>query len=332
MPQRSVWFPPEGPDFDVVVYSEIQLARNLAIIPFTHRMGPSDGIELRKQVERAFQEQDALYHLLDGEAMTEPSQECYRFRGYFAPEPAPPVAVIHDSSNSFVRLGAEDHLEVSARAGGFELHDARSRCDHIDTLLERDLDYAVSLQLGYLGPDIRRVGSGLSAAVYLHLSALEQSDAAGAMASSDGESYSLEHTGGLYRVVRRAAAGESEETTLSALADYAQRLVHYEREARDELIRHHGDAVSEAGHRALGTVLHAQRLDALEAAELFNVLRFAVAAGGVQTVPLSVVTELLLMSHDSQVAAMTEHDGASLDERRARLIKEIYRDRTGTGE
>ncbi|MEX2445304.1 MAG: hypothetical protein WD492_17025 [Alkalispirochaeta sp.] len=331
-PQRSLWFLPEGPDFDVVVHSEIQLARNLAMIPFPHRMGPSDAVELRKQVERAFQEQDETYHLLDGETVSESSRACYRFRGYFAPEPAPPVAVIHETTKSFVRLSGEDHLEVCARAGGFELHNPRERCDHIDTLLERDLDYAVSLQLGYLGPDIRRVGSGLSAAVYLHLSALEQSDAAGAMDTEKADSYSMERMGGLYRVSYRAEAGETEEATLAALADYARRLLHYEREARNELVQHHGDAVAEAGHRALGTLLHAQRLDASESAELFNVLRFAVAVGGVQEISLAVATELLLMSHDSQVAAMTEDDGSTLDVRRARLIKELYRSRTGTGE
>ncbi|MFO8043069.1 MAG: hypothetical protein R6U25_07705 [Alkalispirochaeta sp.] len=331
-PQRSLWFPPEGPDFDVVVLSEIRLTRNLAMIPFPHRMGSSDVVELRKQVERAFQEQDETYQLLDGEALSEPLRAAYRFRGYFAPEPAPPLAVIHESTSSFVRLGDEDHLEVSARAGGFELQDPRERCDHIDTLLERDLDYAVSLQLGYLGPDIRRVGSGLSAMVYLHIPALEQSDATDAIQSPGAETHAVERIGQLYRVSYRATAGETEEATLGTLADYARRLLHYEREARDELVRHHGDAVSEAGHRALGTLLHAQRLDASESAELFNVLRFAVATGGVEDISLSAVTELMLMSHDSQIVAMTEDDGSTLDVRRARLIKKLYRSRTGTGE
>jgi protein arginine kinase len=295
-------------------------------------MGPSDTVELRKQIERAFQEQEETYHLLDGEALNDSVRACYRFRGYFAPDPAPPLAVIHDSTDSFVRFGGEDHLEIVARGGGLSLHAPRERCDHLDTLLERDLDYAVSLQLGYLGPDIRHVGSGLSASVYLHLPALEQSDATDSIAPEGADSYSLERVSGFYRASRRAAAGETEEATLTALADYTRRLLHYEREARDELIRHHGDAVSEAGHRAWGTILHAQRLDASETAELFNVLRFAVVVGGVREITLPAVTELMLMSHDSQVAAMTENDGSTLDVRRARLIKDLYRSRTGTGE
>ncbi|HKK49923.1 MAG TPA: hypothetical protein VJ932_12565, partial [Alkalispirochaeta sp.] len=248
-PRRSVWFPPDGPDFDVVVYSEIRLTRNLAMVPFVHRMGPSDAMELRKQLERVFQEQPASYHLLDGETLNEPSRECNRFRGYFAPDPAPPLAIVHDTTSSFVRRGAEDHLEICARAGGFELHDPRERCDHIDTILEHDVDYAVSLQLGYLGPDIRRVGTGIWAAVHLRLPALEQSDSTESVAAGEGDSCVMEHVDGLYRVSRRAGAGETEEATLTALADYTRRLLHYEREARDELMRHHGDAVSEAGHR-----------------------------------------------------------------------------------
>jgi protein arginine kinase len=344
-PERSLWFPSAGPDSDVVVASRIALARNLSSLPFVPRMSSDDRLTLRRRLEDAFQEETGTYHALDGEGLSPELKRFYEYRDVLPPE-APTSFAISDSSGqpendadavpppgtATVALGEADHFEIAAMAGGLSLDEPRRRCEQIDRLLEERLDYAVSLQLGYLRPEIARVGSGLSARVSLHLPALEQSGSLDEIdRGTDGE-FGLERTAALYRVTCQARAGEAEEATLAALADCSTRLVHYEREARAELIRQHGDAIAEAGHRALGTALHARRLDNAESREIFNLLRFAVAMGLIEGVSLSLATEMMLLSHDSQVVVLTENDTASLDERRARLIREHYRSRAGTGE
>ena len=331
-PRPSLWFCPDGPEHDVVVASRIQLVRNLSSLPFAHRMHDDDRITLRRRVEGAFQELEETYRALDGDAQPPAVQQFYRHRGFFDVSPAEPFAVVHDETNSFVRLGADDHLHICARSGGLDLHGPRTRCEHVDETLERQLDYAVSLQLGYLGPDVRRVGTGLEASAFLHLAALEHSDALGAIDRSGDHEIMVERSDGLYRVRYCAAAGETEDETLSVLEGYVGRLVHYERQAREELVRRHSDAVAEAASRALGTLLHARRLTGTESAEMCNLLRLAVAAGLMEKPSLSLATELMMLSHDSQVAVLAEDDQTVLDMRRARLIQTVYQNRITTGE
>lgn len=344
-PVRSLWFPVDGPDSDVVVFSRIALARNLASLPFVHRMSPEDRLTLRRRLEEAFQEGKETYRALDGEGFSPELKDFFAYRDIFPRDGALPFAISESMDTpddpgegeaprdrATVALGETDHLEIASTAGGLSLDEPRQRCERIDRILEERLDYAVSLQLGYLRPDIARVGSGLSARISLHLPALEQSGSLDEIDRGvDGE-FGVERRATLYRVTYQARAGETEEASLAALADYSTRLVHYEREARSELIRHHGDAVAEAAHRAVGTALHARRLGDAESREIFNLLRFAVAMGLVEGVSLSLATELMLLSHDSQVVVLTDNDTASLDERRARLIREHYRSRAGTGE
>lgn len=333
-PGNTLWFPVTGADADVVIYSQILLARNLASLPFRHKMTSDDRLALRRRLETAFLEHDDQYRALDGGQLSPAMADLFRYRGYFADADAAPFTVIHRETGSFVRQGARDHLEISARAGGFDLHGPRSRCEHLDQVLEETLDYAVSLQLGYLRPDVAQVGTGLSARAVLHLSALEQSESIDVMErighGIEGE-IRIDRSAGLYRVSYEAHAGEAEDETLATLAGYVERLLHYEREARDELVRLHGDAIAEAGHRALGTLLHARRLSASESAELFNVLRFAVAAGLVDDeITLPLVTDLMMMSHDTQVV-MIDDETSATDVRRARLIQERYRGQAGSG-
>jgi protein arginine kinase len=344
-PARSLWFPVEGPDSDVVVSSRISLARNLASLPFVHRMSPDDRLALRRRLEEAFQDEPETYRAVDGDGLSPELKRFYEYREVLSREVPTPFAISESIDGSgdgaesvpvggiaTVALGDADHLEIASTGGGLALDEPRRRCERIDRLLEERLDYAVSLQLGYLRPDIARVGSGLSARIALHLPALEQSGSLDEIDRGvDGE-FGVERSAALYRVTYQARAGEAEEDSLAALADYTTRLVHYEREARAELIRHHGEAVAEAGHRALGTALHARRLGSVESREIFNLLRFAVAMGLVEEVPLSLATEMMLLSHDSQVVVLTDNDTAPLDERRARLIREHYRSRAGTGE
>ena len=134
-PRNALWFPLQGPDSDVVVFSEIFLARNLATLPFLHRMTDAQRLELRRMVETAFQEQEETYRLIDAEQQSDALRAFHAFRGHFADTGATSIAVVDDASSSFVRFGVRDHLEISARAGGFDLHGPRQRCEHIDQLL-----------------------------------------------------------------------------------------------------------------------------------------------------------------------------------------------------
>ena len=331
-PGADIWFPLDGPENDVVVFSRVELARNLGTIPFPQRMSDDDAITLRRRIEDSFQRIEHPFRFVDPEQLAPRLLDCYRYRGYFGHNGPGGPAVIHDDGRLFVRLRGTDHLHIVSYGGGTGLVEARERCDELDGFLESNLEYAVSLQLGYLSPEIRRVGTGLSASMLLHMSALEQSEGIEGVSGETSERVHMQRLGLLYRISCRSEFGEREEATLAVLAEYGGRLVHYEREARDELVRRHGDALSDAAHRALGTLLHARRLSWHETSEMLSLLRLAVGAGLMEGVRLNVVTELMFVGHDSQVAVLCDDDGSDVDVRRARLLQSVYADRADTGD
>lgn len=333
-PLSPAWFPLAGPDDDVVLYSEVSLARNLASIPFVPRMDRSHRLELRRRVEDVLQAGEQSFVMADSEQMSQPVARFLTGQGLFPPggDATPSgLAFWPQDGEGFVRLGATDHLEIVARSAGLALREAREQAEQLDTMLEDALDYAVSLQLGYLGPDIRRVGAGLSLAVHAHLPALDQSGGVAALDRGAQGEYVVEHNELMYRVSLRSGPGETDEQSVAALAGYMERLVHYEREARAEIVRRHGEALEEAARRALGTLLHARRLDAGEALELLSIVRLARAVELIDAPETALVTELLLASRDSCVAVFSESQTDAMDVRRAAVLQGLYRSRSQTG-
>lgn len=336
-PLPPAWFPLSGPDDDVILYSEVTLSRNLASLPFVPRMGSAERLELRKRVEQVLQQRTEAYLLADSGQISSELARYLTAQGLFVPAAdeedrgAGGIAVWPEDATGFVRLGSTDHLEIVSRSGGLSLRVAREQAERLDTILEEALDYAVSLQLGYLGPDIRRVGAGLSVAVHAHLPALEQSGGIASLDRGGQGEYVVEHNELMYRVALRSGPGEADGDSLAALAGYAERLVHYERDARAEIVRRHGEALEEAANRALGTLLHARRLDADEALELLNIVRLARAVDLIATPDTALVTELLLASRDSHVAVFSESPQDAMDLRRAAVLQALYRSRSQTG-
>lgn len=118
--------------------------------------------------------------------------------------------------------------------------------------------------------------------------------------------------------------GSSEDVIATKLEDYASKLVHYERAAREELVRDEPSLVADAANRALGILRFARSLTALEARDLVSQLRLGVVAGLVEGVAARTVTSLLLIGGDSQAARWTPAaDQDDIDRVRARIFRDV---------
>lgn len=335
-PTQEGWFSAEGPEYAAVVSSRVRLARNLSSYPFTHRMTESQRLEMRRSVEQVLQEPEERFTVLDAATMHAPTLRFYRGRGVLPPDEPEAISYLSGDGSLFIQLSREDHLRINAFAGGLDLAEAAERARRVDRILEAQLPYAVSMRLGYLSPLIDRAGTGLSASVMLHLPALSHSEERAALGdqvtADEWERITVRRFGTEERSVAslhvfscRAALGETEEETLAVLERFTARLLHYERNARDELRRNHGEELVEAAARAYGTLLHARRLGVEEALELLSVLRLSVVDGQMDQVAAGDCTRLLFLVQDSQVAALRPDDSSPIEARRADLVRSVLR-------
>jgi len=335
-PTQDGWFSAEGPEYATVVSSRVRLARNLSSYPFPHRMTESQRLEMRRAVEQVLQEAEDRFVVLDAATMHAPTLAFYRGRGLLPHEEPEAVSYLHEDNAVVVQLSRQDHLRINAFAGGLDLAGAAQGARRVDHILEAQLPYAVSMRLGYLSPSIDHAGTGLSASVMLHLPALSHSEERATLgeqfASGEWERITVRRfgtedrsTAALHVFSCRASLGETEEETLSVLERFATRLLHYERDAREQLRERHGEELAEAAARAYGTLLHARRLGVDEALELLSVLRLSVVSGQMDQVAAGDCTRLLFLIQDSQVEALKPDDSASLEARRADLVRSVLR-------
>lgn len=329
-PRVTSWYSLDGPDRDVVIVSQITVNRNLAGFAFSHLLPDEEELRLRRTINDALYAMEEEFALVDGETISPELRAFYEDRGVLVPGDRPGTAALRDSCDVMIRIGTGDHLRISGFSGGFDLFSARARATALDTQLESHLEYAVSLKMGYLAPDIQRVGTGLHGTTLLHLPAIEHSE--GFQLPEDGADDRVllkryggesDSNGSLYAATCLAEFGESEEETVTTLADFTKRLLHYEREARAELTRRHGDEIADTAGRALGTLRHARRLTAEETLDLLSVLRLGVSLGNVEEVDLSQVSDLLFVSRDSQVRVLTHENEAPIDVARAALVRRL---------
>ena len=255
------------------------------------------------------------------------SRRCYRERNLLPPPRKElflePAAFVREDEAATVQVWDKDHLRIVSLVPGLSTLGAYSICDAIDSHMERYLDYAVSLRLGYLTSDIDNAGSALRASIMLHLPVLENNGKISeVMQELDTKTLRLEafpgseqiSKGNIFILSNRTGFGRSDEETLSFLEESTRLLLHYERDARNELVARHGDEVQDSAYRALGILRHSRSVGATEAYELVSTVRLGVAAGLIEDVEIADISALFILLQEGHLRQAHRVHGEESDQ------------------
>lgn len=324
---QESWFTREGPDQDVVLSTRGRLSRNLSGLSFPRAAGREEQIAVRKAVESALYEAESLFTAVDSGQADELEQQCYRERNLLPPPREGMIiessAFVRDDEAAVVQVWDKDHVRIVSLLPGLAVLAGYAVCDSLDSHLERFLDYAVSLRLGYLTSDIDNAGTGLRVSAMLHLPVLENTGKLSeAMESLDTRGIKLEafpggeqiSQGSIYVVSNRGGFGLSDEETLAFLEENLRLLLHYERDARDEFVARHGDEIADSAYRALGILRHSRSVGAAEAYELVSTVRLGIASGLVEEVGLPDITALYVLLQEGHLKQAHRGDSSGLDQ------------------
>lgn len=322
------WFASTAEETDVVISSRVRLARNLA--DFLYRpTQDDDGVEVNDSyaaadivvaaVRRELMPDvfDAESIDLDVESLPTESQMLLVERRLIE-DPFPTRLFVTADESTSIQVACQDHLRLSILLPGVQPKPALAVARLIDKKLEEHLNYAVSLDLGYLNTSILNLGTALRASVMLHLPSLARLgrieetqakvretdfvlDPDEQLTANDGES-------AVFRLSNKRTIGLEEDAVVDKLADGARALVSYERRAREELVRERADEVADEAHRALGILRHARRLSADETLTLLSSLRQGIVGGLLKDVAVETVTALLFMSRENHVRAVAHQE------------------------
>jgi protein arginine kinase len=233
-------------------------------------------------------------------------------------EPYPRRLFVSQDEDTVIGIGGQDHLRLSVLRPGIEAIAALAAARLIDKKLEKHLNYAVSLDLGYLNASILNLGTALRASILLHLPALVQLGRVEEIQSAvvetdfalspDEQLTANEGESAVFRLSNRRTIGLEEDALAAKLEDHARALVHYERRARKELLDKRGPELSDEAYRALGVLRHARKLASDETLALLSSVRLAIVGEMLGGVAAETATALFFLSRENHIRAVMHQE------------------------
>ncbi|MFP4363425.1 MAG: hypothetical protein ACLFR1_06105 [Spirochaetia bacterium] len=334
----SSWFYEAGPCQDVVLASRARYARDLVNYRFPVTMNKDDEQEVESLIQDAFESiPNTPYQLLALNDLSPLDRRILMERNIitqeFSVNPQKKVCMREDS-RVFGTLNSQDHLRTACIYSGLALRNAFDEIENLDKQLEDHLDFAVSLDFGYLNSEITNIGTGLRASVMFHLPALVQTnliEKALKVVSQHGVSVkgflsSDEHSlGNMYQISNTASIGVSAEEILEKLEGIAEQLVNYERRAREEMLLKEKTRIEDKVFRAYGILKYCRKISSSEAIDCISSVHLGKALGLIEEVDYQTLRPLLFLTQKAHVQKTIEdaekEDEDKIDAARAEMIR-----------
>lgn len=327
------WYLGDGKNSDVVLWSKIRLARNIADTPFPNRMSR----EIRKSVVKklyATIKSSSLANEFDlvNLADLNPAEA-----GAFVEKQL--ISREHSKNNnndSFlisknedlsIMLCEEDHIRISAFTAGQDLDEAYQNANRVDDVLINSMKLAYSQRLGFLTASPINLGTGLKASFALHLPALKAKNAIYKLSSMVGKlGLSLREaypnaSGDIFILSNQVSLGISEKSAIDNVNAICDQIVKQERSAREEL-KENIDFEDKI-YRTLGILKTARKIELKEFLDDLSLVRLGVSLGYFD-IDYSCVGEMLYTLQDASLVASAKADlsAETCAKLRAQIIRE----------
>ncbi len=333
----TTWLDRSGPLDDIVVSSRVRLARNLQNIPFPGN--PSESEAWVAQITNVLTSAGGG-HLFASVPLDNPLQlaslvEQHTVSPTFANATHARALVVSPDNSVAVMIGEEDHIRLQVFRAGLDLEACLTESMRIDDLLDSQLPYAFSEELGFLTACPTNLGTAMRASVMLHLPALTLTGSLGNLIAAAGHmgvtvrglyGEGTQAIGHVYQLSNQGTFGLSENEIITRVADAAHRIIASERATR-ELLRHQSSlAVSDAIWRGYGLLTHARQLGHHETMQTLGLVRAGVAMGEITHITIPQLNQLLV---DIQPATLSLNAGQSFTQeqeciQRATVVRKAF--------
>ncbi|AOR22371.1 protein arginine kinase [Clostridium taeniosporum] len=332
------WINEECNREDIVINTNISLTRNLKEKPFSNKL---DKIEAREnagfiyQVIRSELEDDCcIYQLWNEDKET--------INSYLDKQLISKELIKNKDKTAFILNGEEtlsiminedDHLKVKCITAGFDLDTTFDSITKLDDKIEKRVHYAFDENLGYLTTSPTNLGTGMRAAVNIHLPALNFSNEINnfskgltqigmdmkAIYEEGNKSY-----GNIYKISNQVTLGLTEEEIIDNLKGAVSNVICEEKKFREVLLTKCKYDIEDKIFRAYGILTSAILLGEKECIELLSSVRFGVELS-LLDIPQSKLNKLLVYTRDSSLQNYLKRKLSSkeLNYERAKFVKSV---------
>ncbi len=327
----SRWYENEGNNSDVVLFSRVRLARNLADSPFPNRMSDDIRKSVTKKLYATLKSSQYAneFDLINLAELGTTKAVSYAEKYLASPDLVKKGGSFMLSKNEdvSVMLCEEDHIKINAFAAGQSMEEAYEKANNIDDMFLSSLKIAYSEKLGFLTASPINLGTGLKASFVLHLPALRRQNALyklSSMVSKLGlnlrELYK-NAAGDLYILSNQVSLGISEKSAIDNISTICEQIVQQEREARKELAESY--EFEDKLYRNLGVLKSARILKTDEFLNSLSLVRLGIAMKYFD-ISYSTVGDMLYSLQNATLASDTgkELSDSTLHKLRAEIVRE----------
>ncbi len=327
------WYCNNGNNSDVVLFSKIRLARNLADSPFPNRMNKDMRKSISKKIFATVKSSPLanefdLINLADSpKAKTVSYVEKHLISPAFAKKANEASFMLSKDENVSIMLCEEDHIKINSFASGQNLDGAYEKANSIDDLFISSFKLAYNDSLGFLTASPINLGTGLKASFALHLPALAQKDAIYKLSSMVGKlGLSLREMypngeGDIYILSNQISLGINEKSAIDNVNAVCDQIVKQERTERENLKEN--DLFEDKIYRTLGILKSARILDQSEFLNSLSLVRLGVSLRYFDISYKTIGNMLYDLQNasliDSAKTDLNEHSCAKL---RAKIVRE----------
>jgi len=329
-----------GPHDRIVMSSRVRLARNLKDSAFPGWAKKPERVKVYETIRPAVEslpEMAAAYSeamdnltALDKQILV----ERHLISREHAAKNVGSGVVLNREETLCVMINEEDHLRMQALRPGLQLRQAWNAIDHLDSELEKKLDYAFDNDLGYLTACPTNLGTGIRVSAMLHLPGLVLAEQINPIIQSVNKlglavrglyGEGTEALGNVFQVSNQMTLGESESLIVERLEKVLSQIIEHEDNARLTLLEKKPKVVYNQIGRAYGILANAHSITSKETMNLLSLLKLGVDMGLFSGAERSLVDELFLVTQPAHLQKQLS-DKLSAEERDL-LRADMVRDR-----
>ena len=337
------WYNSTGPQETHVLYTKVRYVRNPANMLFYHLADQKRSDELFLKLNSILEGNGFRQEKISDSASPYLCSLCERqlIERDIVYSDKPRALYFNDPCNLTVALGGDNYISISSVVPGLAVNEAMNMASGAEELMDRDISFAYSESIGYLSPNLRECGSGMtiSAAIYLPslrlLGELSQRILSNSLTSmslapmmSDGS-----NIGDVYVLTYSPHFLSDENTAAAHFTHSVQRLIKNEEAMLSALFKDKKHSIYDKARRALGILLYADTLSESEMLSLISDIRLYHSLNKCATCALPVINDLnylcaeglnssILLSSKEKCASIEDCDRA-----RATLIKKYLKDK-----
>lgn len=335
------WISGSGESSEVVLSTRVRLARNLQGFRFGNNFVESDGVSVLNRVRSSLQKNDYgdACVFLEFDKINRLQQRILLERRLVSPElvgteedgpPSGSALILGPNDGLSVMVNEEDHLRIQTMFSGLALSQAWHMADEMDELLGSAIPFAYHNEFGFLTSCPSNVGSGLRASVLVHLPGLVLTNEIGKVLEGISQigltarglyGEGSDVVGNFFQISNQTTLGKIEENLVDHLETMIRRVIGYEHEARQVVMKDGANITEDRVWRAYGLLKYSRSLSFAELMGLLSRVRLGIGLKLLPDLGVYTLNKIMLFT---QRAHLEEAAGRPLTSIERNLYRATY--------